>query len=392
MLFLTLGGLFAIGLLADLIGRYTLLPRVTVLIVSGVLVGPSLLAIVPQAYVDLWFPSLTTLALAMIGFLLGQSLTLDEIRTRGMEALFLALAKVVFSALAVFLALLLLGLDWLPALLLGAIAAATDPAATYDVVRESGSKGPFTSTLLRIVAMDDALALMWFAIVVATAKMITGFEGNGFLLAGLWEVFGSLLLGVLLGIPMAYLTGRISSADDDHEPIMVEALGFVLICAGCAQILGLSAILAAMAMGATVATFATHHKTPFSAIEGIEWPFMILFFVLAGAALRIEGMMGFVVVAVVYILARTLGAQLGVASIAKRLQTSGAERRWLGLALLPQAGIAIGMALIASQEFPQHAELLLTCTLFSTVVLEIAAPIITRRILRHVGETSLSNS
>lgn len=393
MLLLTLGGLFAIGLLADLIGRFTPLPRVTVLILAGILVGPSALAIVPAQYVEDWFPTLTAMALAMIGFLLGQTLTLDEVRTRGVASLLLACAKVAGSAAVVFIALYLIGVPTVAALLLAGIATATDPAATFDVTREAGSKGPFTRTLLRIVAMDDALALILFALLAAIAASVAGWGasdvGSFALLAqGIVEVGGSLLLGLALGVPMAYLTGRIDSVDRVGEPIMAESLGFVLICAGAASLLGLSAILAAMTMGATVATLATHHSKPFAAIEGIEWPFMILFFVLAGASLQLGNVSAVGGLVLAYVVARSVGAQLGVYAMARAIHASQAEQQWLGLALLPQAGVAIGMALIASQKFPDHAGLLLTCTLISTVFLELVAPIITRGILRHLGEAA----
>ncbi|MFK7912446.1 MAG: cation:proton antiporter [Pseudomonadales bacterium] len=388
---LTLGGLFAIGLLADLIGRFTPLPRVTVLIGSGIVIGPAMLAIVPASYVAEWFPTLTAIALTMVGFLLGQGLTLNEIQTRGRASLWLAIAKVVGSAMVVFTALWLLGIGVIPAILLSGIAAATDPAATFDVVRESASDGPFTRTLLRIVALDDALALMLFALLIALAKSIADWNSTDsgalhLLLAAPADILGSLCLGIVLGVPMAYLTGRIESADNAGEPILAEALGFVLICAGCAQYLGLSEILAAMAMGSTVATLAKHHSKPFAAIEGIEWPFMILFFILAGASLTFSGVALFGAIAAAYVVARSIGATLGVYSAAVMLNAAPSQRHWLGPALLPQAGVAIGMALIAAQAFPEHAALLLTCTLLSTVVLELLAPIVTRAILVHVRE------
>lgn len=393
---LTLGCLFAIGLVADLTGRFTPLPRVTILIASGVLVGPALLAVVPDSYVAEWFPTLTAIALTMVGFLLGQDLTPEKIRSCGRLNLWLALAKVAGSAVLVFVALWLLGVGVIPAILLAGIAAATDPAATFDVVRESGSKGPFTQTLLRIVAMDDAVALVLFALAMALASSITDWSSPDsgtiqLLLTAPVEIVGSLSLGYLLGVPMAYLSGRIETTtkgttDTLGEPILAEALGFVLICAGCAQYLGLSEILAAMAMGSTVATLAKHHNRPFTAIEGIEWPFMILFFVLAGASLSFSGIALFGGVTAVYIAARSIGACLGVYGAASLFKGDSAQRHWLGAALLPQAGVAIGMALIAAQAFPEHAELLLTTTLLSTVVLELVAPLITRAILLHVKE------
>ena len=165
------------------------------------------------------------------------------------------------------------------------------------------------------------------------------------ILGGLWDLAGALILGIVLGVPMAYLSGRISTG----EPLQAEALGMVFLCGGLALWLEVSFILAAMVMGAVVVNLARHHKRPFHAIEGIEWPFLVLFFVLAGASLEIDvlwaagaGLAGYVVLRVI---GRLLGAWLGGMLCAD----NPAERWWMGLAMLPQAGVALGMALVAAQ-------------------------------------------
>jgi Kef-type K+ transport system membrane component KefB len=179
---------------------------------------------------------------------------------------------------------------------------------------------------------------------------------------------------------MAYLSGRIRPG----EPTLAEALGLVALCAGIAVWLDLSPILAAMMMGSTVASLASHHERAFNEIDGIEWPFMILFFLLAGASLHIDELLAVGWIGVVYILARTVGTYCG-AGIAARF--SGAEaiiQRWMGVCLLPQAGVAIGMALMVSQRFPELKNTILPIVIGSTVFFEIIGPVITRRVLKHV--------
>ncbi len=264
---------------------------------------------------------------------------------------------------------------------MASIATATAPAGLLDVVKEMRAKGKFVDIMLSIVALDDAWGLLIFSFMLAAVSAISGQGGTtDALVSGFGEIGGSLLLGLALGLPMAYLSGRILPG----EPTLAEALGLVTLCAGIAVWLDLSPILAAIMMGSTVASLASHHERAFNEINGIEWPFMILFFLLAGASLHVAELLTVGWIVVVYILARTVGTYCG-AGIAARF--SGAEaiiQRWMGLSLLPQAGVALGMALLASQRFPELKDTILPIVIGSTVVFEIVGPVITSRVLKHV--------
>jgi Kef-type K+ transport system membrane component KefB len=384
---LIVGAVFLSGLAADVAGRLTPLPRVTLLLLAGVLVGPSVFALIPSGFIDQWFPTLTHMALAMVGFLMGHQLSVAELRKRGKVVSLLALGKVVGAALVVFVAVWALTGDLALALVLGGVATATAPAATFDVVHEAHARGAFADNLVSIVAIDDAWGLVLFSVLLAlAASMANGDALDASIVgAGVMEVLGSLVLGVVIGVPMAYLTGRLTFGERQGEPIQAESFGFVLACAGGAVLLDLSPILASMAMGSVVASLARHHARPFHAIEGVEWPFMILFFVLAGASLEVEGVSLVGWLALAYLVARALGTHLGIYLTAGIIGTDGPTRRWMGLALMPQAGVALGMALIASQRLPGHAETILTLVLSTTILLELVSPIITRRILERVG-------
>jgi Kef-type K+ transport system membrane component KefB len=385
MTLLTLGALFLIGLCADLVGRSTPMPRITVLLVSGVMIGPGGFGFVPLVFVEEWFPTLTQVALAMVGFLMGQKLTLGSLRRHGSEVVSLALFKVMGVILVVSSATYVITQDLALSLVVGGIAAPSAPTATFDVVHEMGSKGVFTDNLLNVVAIDDAIGLVLFSILLSVALLIdNGSFEPAMAIDGFINLFGSLVLGTLLGIPMAYLTGRLNFGQREGEPIQTEAIGFVLACAGAAVIMGLSPILAAMAMGSVVASLAKHHQRPFHAIEGIEWPFMILFFVLAGASLQLEeiNQMGWLVL--VYIVARGAGIYFGTFSGAIVANSNPSTRRWMGLAMMPQAGVALGMALMASQALPGRSELILALVLSTTIILELFSPLLTRYVLRRV--------
>jgi len=379
---ITFGGLFLLGLVADLVGQHTPIPRVTLLLLAGFVIGPLMLDWLP-AFTSKWFPVLTDIALAMIGFLLGQRLTRKRLSELGRSVLAISAGLVLMTVLLMFSALALFGVPIEIALLLAGIAPATAPAATMDVVRECRAEGKFTDTLLGIVAIDDAWGLMAFSLLLATAQALSSQGGVADVaLSSAWDIGGAVLLGVALGLPMAYLTGRIRPG----EPSQAEALGLILLTAGIAEWLGVSYILSAMVLGATVANRARHHDRPFHVIEGIEWPFLILFFLLAGAALHVDELAHAGALAAAYIGLRVAGRILGTQLGGQLSHADPAIRHWIGFALLPQAGVAIGMALLASQRFPEIRDIILPVVLASTVVFEIIGPVITRWTLTRVGD------
>jgi len=377
---LTLGALFLAGLAADLIGQRTRLPRVTLLLLVGVGTGPLGLDLFARLGTA-WFPLIADLALVMVAFLLGGELTPALLRERGRMVLVVSLVVVVVTLGCVAAGLLALGWPLPVALLLGAIATATAPAAVSDVAREAGARGPFTRTLLGVVAVDDAWGIAAMSLALALVLGLHGPESaRTAALDGLAEIGGALLVGCLLGIPLALLTGRIRAG----EPTQAEALGAVLLCGGLALLLHVSLLLAAMTMGAVVANLARHHRRPFRAIEGIEWPFMLLFFISSGASLRPAELSASAGLTLAYVVLRLIGRIAG-GWLGVRL-AGGSLSRGVGLALLPQAGVAIGMALMASQRLPEPGGVILSATVAATVVFELLGPLFTRRALVRSGE------
>ncbi|MGA9253482.1 MAG: cation:proton antiporter [Roseobacter sp.] len=380
--FLTLGALFLLGLLADQIGRRTRLPRVTLLLICGVAIGASGLNLLPLE-TDYWYAFLTTTALTMVAFLLGNSLSLKNLRTHGTTIMAISLSVVIVTIVVVGFGLWAVGVDLGLALLLGAVATATDPAATQDVIRQAKAKGGFTKSLTGIVAIDDAWGVLAFAFVLVLAGMLNGAQTQGALLYAMWEILGAVALGVAIGLPAAYLTGRLAKG----EPLQTEALGIVFLCAGLALWLEVSFLIAGMTTGAMIVNFARHHSRAFHEIEHIQWPFMILFFILAGASLDLGALvqvgwigLGYVVLRIA---SRIIGAWLGsVIGKAPRV-----ERPWFGVALLSQAGVAVGIALIAAEEFPQYADTILAVTIGTTVIFELIGPSGTLLALRKTAST-----
>jgi Kef-type K+ transport system membrane component KefB len=381
VLLTTLGVLLLVGLATDAIGRRTRLPRVTLLVLVGLVVGPAGFDVLPGAFQE-WYEFLASVALTMVAFLLGGKLAVPELRGEGKLIFYVSLSVVVLTAALVSVGLIAFGAPIILALLLAGVATATDPAATQDVVRQENAKGPFTKALLGIVAVDDAWGLIAFSILLVLARAVAGDGGGTILAHGAWELGMALAVGAGVGIPAAFLTGRLQPG----EPMLTEALGVVFLCAGLAIWLEASFLLAGMVAGAIVVNMASHHTRPFHEIEHIEWPFMILFFVLAGASLELEHLNGIGLIAVAYLVLRTVSRVLGGWLGGTLARAEPIQRRLIGFALLPQAGVAVGMALVAANYFPDLREALLAVTIGSVIVFEVVGPILTLLALRKTGE------
>lgn len=378
--FLTLGGVFLLGLGADQIGRHSVVPRVTLLMLGGLAVGSAGLGLIPESAYD-WYEFLSVTALTMVAFLLGGSLSRETLAAHGRLILWVS-ASVVFVTVALVAAgLWAAGADLGLAMILGAIATATAPAATTDVIRHSGVRNGFTDTLEGIVAIDDAWGLIVFGLALTAAHALGGVAGSDALAFAAWELGGAVALGIAVGVPAAYLTGRIS----EGEPLQTEALAIVFLTAGAAIWLEVSFLIAGMTAGALVVNLARHHERSFHEIEHIQWPFMLLFFVLAGSSLEFGQLAAAGLIGAVYcglrVVARLIGGWVG----ARLGGAEQAERGLYGIALLPQAGVAVGMGLVAAREFPDHADTILTITIAATVVFELVGPLGTRWAIRQTA-------
>ena len=379
---LLIGTILLLALGAHAVGQRIHVPRVTLLLLLGALAGPELLNLLP-ADANAGFSLVTNLALAMVGFLLGERMSLAELRD-GRAAISVSLAVTLATALFVFVSCWLVTGNLPASLLLAGIAPATAPAATLDVIREAGADGPLTKLVWQVVAIDDAWCAMLFSVLLVSADMLSGSSGalSG-ITAGLGEVIGSILLGLALGFPMAWLTGRLRPG----EPTLLEAAGFVFVAAGLASLWGLSYLLTCMTLGAVVANAAKHHLVPFRSIEGIAEPFLALFFFLAGYELDWAVLKTLGAVGIAYVGARVLGRLAGGWLGAWLANTDRRTRRHIGLCLMPQAGVALGLALVAVERVPE-AGFILPLVIGATVLFELAGPPLTLIQLRRAGEVN----
>lgn len=371
---LALGGMLLLGLLTDLLGRRTCLPRVTLLLIFGVLIGPHALAFVPNFFVEK-FELIAQMTLVMVGFMLGGKLTFESLKVQGKLIATLSVLAATLTTVIVIIILLLFKTPLAVAVLLGSIAAATDGTAILELVEESESTSPFSKILLSVVALDDAWGMILFGLGLTITSVLSqaDVETSGVLL-GVSHVGGAILLGIMIGFPAAYLTGRVHPG----RPIMTEALGLIFLCGGLAIWLDVSYLIASMVMGIVVANFASHHEYPFDAIEGIEWPMFVIFFVLAGASLDVSALSSIGVIGLIYLLARLMGKIVAGWTAAVIGKADRQTKKWIGIAMLPQASAALGMALVAASQFPQYSQILLTTVVASTIVFEIVGTLTAR--------------
>lgn len=376
---IVLGLLFFVGLAADRIGRQLRLPRVTLLLGFGLVVGQAGFDLLPSTITDL-YPVVAIVALSAVAVLLGSSLSLDNLRGHGRIVIFVSLSVVVVTQAVVTLGLWGFGLPLALALVMGALATATDPAATYDVIDQSGQDTTFTRRLKGLVAIDDAWGLLAFSITMLALRLFgdsTGTAEGSPLITAAYELGGSIALGVAIGWPGAFLIGRFS----DGEPLRIEALGLIFLTAGLSLMLELSYLIAGMTVGAVIVNHTRHHSRAFAEVRSFEWPFLIVFFVLAGAsldanALVLAGGAGFAY-ALFRILGRILGGWLGGVAA----QAPKQERGYYGAAMLPQAGVAIGMALAASEQLPAYGDQITALAIGTTAGFELIGPIVTAFVL-----------
>jgi Kef-type K+ transport system membrane component KefB len=369
------------------------IPQVVGFIVVGVLLGSSFLNIVPLPLVrELAF--ISEIALALIGFDMGSHLQFKDLRRLGRSILAILLCEGVGAFILVAYGIFLLTRSLPVALVFGALASATAPAATVDVLHEYRTKGPLTTTLLAVVGLDDALSLLLFSIAATIAEaQLSGAAGLSLapvLLLTFQEIGGALLLGILVGIPFQELLNRV-----EHEHAVYGfVVGVVIFVAGLANSLDVSLILASMTMGVVVANVRGQNSLYVRrVVERVGPVIYMLFFALVGARLQISLLPAMGMIGVTYLVMRTAG-KVGGAWVGSTLGRAEPQvRSYLGFGLLSQAGVAIGLALCVAQRFDAcgAAGAMLGTTVINvitatTFVVQIAGPIMLKYAITQADE------
>jgi Kef-type K+ transport system membrane component KefB/predicted transcriptional regulator len=372
------------------------IPQVVGYITVGIILGPCLKVISQQTVQTL--EPFSLFALGIIGFLIGGELK-REIFARFGKQVF---AILLFEGGMAFLLVLLLSFfalcyfyDWQTALavgvVFGAICSATDPASTVNILWEYKARGPLTSVLTAIVALDDALALVLYISSVSLAGFLTGSKQGGFwplIFHSFYEVIGSLALGAAAGLVLCWIAKR--SEDDDRTLIL--SISIILLTIGLAIYLGLDVILSSMACG-TMLVNIQHRRSSriFDLVTKFSPPIYVLFFVIIGARLNISFTGSILLLAGAYVIGSTVGKTTGSYLGAVYSKAVPTVRRYLGFCLYQQGTIAVALLVMASQRFEgQVRDTMLSVIIAGVFILQLIGPIITKIGVKKAGEAGLN--
>ena len=375
------------------------IPQVVGFIVAGLLLGTSFLNIIPLEMVrELGF--ISEISLGLIGFEIGSHLRLSELRRMGRTILMILLGEAVGTFLLVAAGVYLLTRSDYTALIFGALAAATAPAATVDVLAEYRSKGPLTTTLLAVVGMDDVLALLLFSLAAALAESLLAKTGGLSLqqvvALPLREIGGALLLGIGVGLPFEWLLDRLKG----RHAVYAYIVGTVLLVAGLANSIHASLILATMTMGLVVTNIGSDNSEYVACVVERVGPLAYtLFFALVGARFQIALLPQMGLLGLLYIVLRTTG-KFGGAWLGGWLgKAPPAVRDNLGLGLLSQAGVAVGLALSIANRFDVYGpvgvalgELVVNVITATTFVVQMIGPVMVKLAITRAGEVGLDTA
>lgn len=380
---LTIGIAMAAGLMLSRAARLVHLPNVTAFLIAGLLIGPCVGGILTEEEVS-GLNVISEAALGFIAYAIGAEFKLNYLKKIGKAPVTITVFQGVMTALCVDVGLILLGFPLPVCLLLGAIALATAPAATLMVVRQYKAHGPVTGMLLPVVAMDDALGLIVFSISASIAQTLLGGEATiaNMLLSPLIEIVGSLALGSVLGLALGYCSRFFASRGNK----LALSIAMVLAGVGLCDMLGLSSLLVCMMIGAVMVNVSQQHEVLTEQCDRFTPPLFLLFFVLSGADLDLSVLPVVGVLGICYLLLRSLGKWLGTLIGASVVHSEKNIRNYLGLTLLPQAGVAIGMSQLVASRFPTLAGQINTVVLAGVLVFELIGPVITKLALTKAGE------
>ena len=389
-------------------------PDVTAFLIAGVLVGPFVLG--RLGIEGIGFPSmesiekvsiLSNVALGFIAFDIGNEFRLSQLKKTGKTATVIGIIQAVTASVLVMAVLILLhfvlGEEVLPlpaAVTLGAIASATAPAATLMVVRQYKAKGPVTDLLLPIVALDDAVGLVIFAVSIGIAQALEGGELNvvSVIVNPLLEIVCSLALGALMGAFLTILEKLFFSNSNRLSltiafVVMTISLASIKIPLGSATI-SFSSLLVCMMLGTMFCNLSEFSADIMTRSEKWTAPLYAVFFVISGAELDL-GVLRYpttIVIGVVYIIARCLGKYFGALGSSAMMGCSPTVKKYLGITLFPQAGVALGMVISAQVLGEYSGSMIRNIVLFSVLVYELVAPMLTKMSLTAAGEITQGNS
>lgn len=377
------------GIIMGEVAQRLRVPKVTGYILAGILIGPSVMGLMSREIVGN-VRVISEVTLGLIILMIGAEFELKHFIALGHKIFFISLMEVISTLLLVMVAMLAFGQPFHIALLIGAIATSTAPAATLMVIREYRSRGRLTDIILGVVALNNILCLVLFHIFFSFSKLTVASAAGPLELGAwlsyfyepLWVLSGSLIFGIFIGYAINLWE---QGAQSENEQFMV-VLGGVLFAVGAATCFGLSPLLTTLAVGATLVNISAKGRKVLDVLKHADPPFYVAFFVISGAMLHIEMLAGIGMVGIAYIFFRVAGKVVG-SYFGSRF--NGEEKKiqnYLGISLIPQAGVAIGIAMTVQTKLPEVGSIVIAIVLSSVIVYELVGPYATKIALFLAGE------
>jgi Kef-type K+ transport system membrane component KefB len=385
----SLGIILVLALLAGHLAKFVHVPQVTGYILAGVAVGPSSLGWISHenlASLEVF----SEVALGLILFSIGSVFEISRFREIGRRAVLITIAESMLAGIIVSFGMSFAGQPWTVSILLGAIAMETAAASTLMVMRECNSTGPLTEMLTGVIALNNICCLVCFSLAATAIDLSLRSDKNtglGYTLQESifplpWQLIGSAALGFLIGLIFSAWASRVK---EQGETLILMA-GAVLLCVGFAEWLDLSPLIASLAVGATMANLSTRSRRLFDALSRTDPPLYAIFFVIAGADLNLALLPTLGIFGAIYVVGRAAGKFVGTRYAARFGGTKPGIQRLMGLAMLSQAGLAIGLVLVTNERFPQIGPTISTIVLASVAIFELVGPLGARFALERSGE------
>lgn len=383
---LCLGIILVGAIVSEKIVNYLRIPAITSYILLGILLGPHALNITGNGLM-LSTEILSNIVLGLIAFHIGRNFSLENFRKIGKAVLSISLSVTISTLFCVTAGLYIFAhQSFYISLIFGAISTATAPATTMIIIRQYRARGTFTDILIGSVAIDDAWGIIIFSLCLSVAQTFQyGNASELFVLIALGKATGKIVLSVIVGFTMAYIVSWVSTHLKRTEVMLTFILGAIFINTGISISFNVSPLLSNMIFGAVLVNIDTTAFRYFESVSKVDWPLYVMFYVFAGAGLEIGLLSTLGLVGTIYIASRIMG-RVGGGYVGGLLSgTDSKVKNYMGIALMPQAGVAIGLAMIAKTMLHDSGSTIFNTIIITTVVFEIFGPIATRYALNKAG-------
>ena len=377
-----------VGLLLGRLGKLAKLPNVTGYLIAGLLLGPAVLNIIPQEMVD-GFSVISNIALGFIAFSVGSGFSFSYFKRVGAAPIIIAIFESFGAIFLVTLVLILCGFDTNLSIMLGAIAAATAPAQTIMVINQYKAHGSLTSMLLSVVAIDDATALIGFGFASTLVNSLSASQTNLFL--SILEPFYEILISFVIGFVIALAMKFILRYFHKHSNRLCIILFSILFCYWLSETLNGSSLMACMTLGGVLVNIYNEIDDLVEVADTFTPPIYMIFFVISGAGFQLSALAEIGIIGILYVVLRVIGKMVGSWAGGKLTHQEDKINKYLGPTLMPQAGVALGLVVVAGAAIPQYADQIRTIILCSTFIYSIFGPIAAKMALQKAGEIQIES-